>query len=524
MLNSMRSLSKSLVSKALMIFLVVSFGLWGVGDIVRNGGTASYAAKVGSDTISIGEFQHQVGVVARQLERMGMQGVDQSKIGLTVIRQLIQQKLTLLAMRDMGLFVNDTLASRTIADIPQFKDKDGKFSGKQFKATLANQQISEAMFVGQIKNDIAGKFLVDSLDMTDATPPASVMALEETIAGETRDAVLITIPSKDALDENNETALKEYYEKTKNVSYMNPEKRTLEYVVLTPADIDTLAEKAITPEMIADAKAGKPEMTDALARLKLKNEQRDSVVHNLSNTVEDELAAGHSIAEAFSKAGVKSELHTLNATAETAKTSDDDIVKTVAEQGFGLSQGEISGLISTKKGTMLMVAAKTITPAEPKPYSEVKADVKAHLGKQLAMDATSAKAREVKNALANEPNWQAVTNKFNLPTRMVSNLTRPAQGKPGAAGMPLPLQQAIFERHVGEAAGPMTLENGDLMIAVVTESHLPKIDPANVSAKASKAKNDAFASDINNRAYQSFTAKHKVTINPAAMSRGQAEE
>jgi len=76
-----------------------------------------------------------------------------------------------------------------------------------------------------------------------------------------------------------------------------------------------------------------------------------------------------------------------NATADMAKTSEDDVTKTVAQQGFGLSEGEISHLIASKKGTLLMVSAKKINAAAPKSFDEVKADVKAHLGKELAADA-----------------------------------------------------------------------------------------------------------------------------------------
>lgn len=524
MLNSMRKLSSGIISKLLMGLLVVSFAVWGVGDILRDSGP-SYAAKVGGDRISIGEFQQQHSMLSRQLERMGMSGVEPSKLSMTVIRQLIQQKLTLFAMHDMGLFVNDKLVGKTIATLPDFQGENGKFDAKRFQTTLANQRLNEQAFVDQIKRDIAGKFLADSLDMSDATLPASVLALEQTVSGETRDAVLITIPARDALDEANDTALKEYYEKNKETAYMNPEMRTLEYVTLAQGDIDALVDKAITPEILAQAKASKPNLEEKFLRLQLRSEQRDAAIRNLSNTVEDELAAGKTIAQAFDAAGLKSEPHTLgNVTADLAKISTDDVIKTAAEQGFGLSEGGISGLVSTPKGTLLMVAAKTVTSAAPKPYAEVKADVKSHLGKQLARDAAFAKARAVKEELAKEPNWQAVTEKFKLSNRMVSNVARPVDGKT-VNGIPASMQQALFERAIGEAAGPLTLENGDLLIGVPTQSHLPAINPANAANSKDAAKlTEKLVTDIQNRAYFSFTTKHKVEINPAVMKAGSPAE
>ena len=524
MLDSMRKLSSSFVSKLLMGLLVVSFGVWGVGDILRESGP-SYAAKVGGETVTLGEFQQQHQLISRQLERMGMSGVEPNKLNMTVIRQLIQQKLTLFAMHDMGLFVNDALVGKFIAAVPDFKGENGKFDKTRFAAALANQRVSEKVFISQIKRDLAGNFLTDSLEMKDAALPASVLALEETVSGETRDAVLITIPAEDALDEKNETALKEYYEKNKEVSYMNPETRTLEYVTLTAADVDALVDKSITPQMLADAKTAKPNLEEKFLRMQLRNEQHDFAVRNLSNTVEDELAAGKTIAEAFEKAGINAAPHTLaDATAELAKTSNDDVVKTVAEQGFGLSDGGISGLVTTPKGTLLMVAAKKINPAAPKPYAEVKEQVKAQLAKQLARDAAFAKAREVKEALGKEPNWQAVVDKFKLNTRIVSNLPRPVDGK-AVNGVPLAMQQALFEHKLGEAAGPSILENGDLVVGVPTHSYLPTITSANAAnAKDATKLTEKLVTDIQNRAYFSFTAKHPVKINPAVMQAGATAE
>ncbi|MFZ4541150.1 MAG: peptidylprolyl isomerase [Rickettsiales bacterium] len=353
MLNSMRTLSKSIVSKLLMLLLVISFGVWGVGDILRSNGPG-YAAKVGGETISRAEFEQQRALVKGQLETLGMNDIPASKLALTVIRQLIMQKLTLMAMQDMGLVVNDALVSKMIADIPEFKNKDGKFDAKLFKRMLDNNRMSEQGFIAQLKRDIAGRFLTDSLSMHDSPAPASVIALAATIDGETRDAVLLTVPTKGAAKESDEAALKAYYDANKQFSYMLPEARTLEYVVLADTEINELVGKSITKEMVDEKLKQSPEMNEGLARMKLSAEQREDVLHTLGNTIEDELAGGKNMGEAFAKAGISVIPRVItDATPALAKSSDDDVTRTVAEQGFGLSEGEISRLISTKKGTLL---------------------------------------------------------------------------------------------------------------------------------------------------------------------------
>jgi hypothetical protein len=320
--------------------------------------------------------------------------------------------------------------------------------------------------------------------------------------GETRDAVLLTVPAKASGGDADESTLKAFYEENKTASYMRPEQRTLEYVVLNKAEI----------ERLGSAKKGEESLT------------REEALHQFGNTVEDELAAGKTMGEAFAKAGIEAAPRTLtHATAELGKTSDDEVVKTVVEQGFGLGEGEISRLISTKTGTMLMVSAKKISLTEPKPFEEVRADVEARLSKQLIRDGAREKANTVKADLAKAPNWQAVAETHGLGTRAVSRIARPVDGKSTTDGVPLALQQAIFERKVGEVAGPLTLDNGDQLLALITQSRLPEKSAALASTKDASRMSDQLGQDVQGRAYESFSKAHKVTINPALMRQQAAE-
>ena len=428
MLNTMRDLSKSLVSKLLMLLLVVSFGIWGIGDIARNQGSG-YAIKVGHEKISIPEFQQQRSQMARQLEAVGIKDFPENQLIMSVIQKMVQEKLSLMAMRDMGLVVNEELIAKTIADMPDFKDKNGKFDAAAFKAAVSSRQLNEKALVSQIKRVVAGRFLTESLAMHDAVAPNSMLTLEAMVAGETRDAVIFTIAAADASGAANEEALKAYYEENKAIHYMLPERRTLEYVVLTQPEIDAFVDQSITEEMLAEAAKAKPDLAKPLLRMKLKTEQRDGILHTLGNSIEDELAAGKTMAEAFAKAGITATPRTLADATADQKTSADDVISNVVEQGFSLGEGEISRLIRSKKGTLLMVATKKIIAAEPQPYEAVKAEVKTRFAKQSMRDAAQAKAVKVKEALASAPNWQSVAEEQRLSSRAVSRITRPADGK-----------------------------------------------------------------------------------------------
>lgn len=523
MLDSMRALSKSFVSKLLMLFLVVSFAVWGVGDILRSNGP-SYAVKVGGETVGINEFQRHYSQLKRQLEETGFKDLKSSQIAMSTVRQLVQQQLNLQTMYDLGLYANEALLAKEVAKIPAFQDKKtGKFDSKTYKATLRAQNLPEKVFLNQLKKDVAAEFLANSLRLQDANVPASVQMLEAVGAGETRDAVLITIPARASEEAVSDDVLRQFYEQNKEALYLRPETRTLSYVALAPADIDALVDASITPEMVAQEKARTPKLTDALARLKLRDTQREEVLHNLGNVIEDEIAAGKKLQEALAKAGVNAAPKTLaGATKLAGQMSLDEVTRTVTEQGFGLGEGEISGLVSTKGGTSLLVSVTAIQPASPKAFEEVKADVKTRIIQQQARNEAQKKAVSIKTALATTPNWQDVINGHTLASRMVSNVPRPESGKQ-AANIPPSLQSAIFEREVGEAAGPLTLENGDQMLALITASHMPQMITAS-QLKPNQQTIDRLSGDVENRAYLSFSKKHPVEVNPAIMQSDTSEE
>lgn len=501
MLDYMRKLSSGIISKTLMLLLVLSFGLWGIGDILTERGP-SYAAKVGGENISISEFRNHAALVNRQLQSIGMDNSNKGTIELMVIRQLVQQKLSLLAMRDVGLFVSDGQLGKSISDLPQFQDASGKFSGTLFTSILKRENISEKIFLNDMKHEILGRFLSDSLSMDDSVLPTSILVLENISRGETRDVVLLTVAARTppAVSDADSRA---YYDENKEIVYLQPERRTLDYLTLTPEDLKGVADSAASGE---------------------------EAMHALSNRIEDELAAGMELDKALAKLGIISRLRTLTSVISSmAETANDDLTSTVITQGFSMSDGEISGLIRTKSGLHAIVMVKSITPAAPKPYDSVKNDVMQRLTRKLAREGARAKALTVKTALTKTPNWQSVAAKFALHGRVVSAVARPAaagdESTPASGNIPRALQEAIFEHNLGEVAGPLVQENGDQLIALVTASHLPDLRSDAVALEKTGAPTmKKLAQEIENRAYQSFAVRHTVKINPALRSASMPEQ
>lgn len=529
-MNTMRSFAGGVTAKLLMLLLIVSFGIWGVGDMTLGSGP-TYAAKVGSDRIGIIEFQKQRAMVAHRFEAMGIKNVDVSAIDASVLRQLIQQKLILLGLHDLGFYVNETLLGRTLRAEPAFQNPDGTFSAKRFRALLDAQHISETEVLAQLKGEASAKFLTASMDVSDVVPPAAVRSLAATTALETRDAWIVTIAPLAAPEKLEETALTEFYERNKSILYMEPENRVLEYVTFKPAQIDVLIDRAITDEMLQDAAKQQPNASKQELRDRLRNEQRERTLHDLQGTIDDSLAAGMKLDEALKKAGVDSTTHTLKAETTLAKTSKDDVVKTVAEQGFVLGEGETSGLMFSPQGVPVIVHVAAVQPAAAQAYEVVAADVRTRVNEQLRRDATRVRMQEVKDALGkmvadnNDPKdkqWQSVLQRFNLTAKRMNDLSRPVEEKPGMAanqdGISASLRRAIFEHGVGTIAGPLTLENGGQMIAIVTGIHHPDTAALAANDKQAKELAEQLNQTVQMRAFAAFGQRHPVVVNPQLLT------
>lgn len=511
MFHSMRRLGSGIFAKIMVVFIAAAFGLWGVGDVLRSGGPG-YAAKVGSDTISVAEFQRQKTLLDRQMQAMGVQGLDASKMEVAVLRQLIQQHLIRQETQDLGLRVNDALLAQTLRRQPQFLNKDGSFNSEAFKRSLDNLRISEAAFLAQLKDETAGRFLVSSLDMSDITPPAPVLALAATTAGETRDAILVTIPAHAPADKVTDAALKGYYEEHK-LLYLTAPTRTLEYVTFAPSEVNGWIDKIITTQKQGEGTA--PKITD-----EMRKDARDDAMRELTNGVEDALAGGSTLGGAMSKLGFKAQSHMLNnITPDSAKNREDAVEKSAIEQGLALGDGEISGVITTPGGTALMVAVKSTNAAMPKPYEDVASEVRTAFTQQLGRDEARAKAQDVKDALAKEATWQAALTKFELYGRPISNVPRAVEGKSAAYGMPIPMQEAIFERNVGQVAGPLNLPNGDQLLAIVTASHHPRPEQAKIDSATRDKLIESIGQDVEGAAYNDFARRRPIKINPQLLGR-----
>src|SRR5258706_15659256 len=161
MLRGLRTASSGWLGKTIMAgvvgFLVISFAIWGIGDIFRGFGRGAVAS-VGSTEISIEQFRtlftDRVQALGRQLrrpitpEQARAFGVDQQ-----VLSQWMQDAALDQRARKLRLGVSDAEGGRRITEDPAFPGASGQFDPTRFSGILRQIGYTQQSYLAQQRRE-----------------------------------------------------------------------------------------------------------------------------------------------------------------------------------------------------------------------------------------------------------------------------------------------------------------------------------------------------------------------------------
>jgi peptidyl-prolyl cis-trans isomerase D len=280
--NQFRKYARFIVLFVLFGMLIISFALWGVGDMLRMGGRSSEVAHVGGTHIPLygwvggapvyasevrDQFNRQLEAIQRQTGQRPEQ--DQAlRYGLHVraLEEVIQRTVLDYAIREFGLTVSDAEVQAAIARNPAFQGTGGSFDPLLYRNRLQQARISEAQFVADMRREIAASQLFGVV-RPDGLAPKSLRDDIFRLEGEKRTAETIYVPDSIIVEVPKPTAeqLNTYFDANKN-KFQIPEFRAFSYVMLTADDVQN--QVAVTADQLRqeyDARAaefGTPEKRD----------------------------------------------------------------------------------------------------------------------------------------------------------------------------------------------------------------------------------------------------------------------
>ena len=160
MLRGIHKATSTWIGKAVMGVimggLIISFAIWGIGDIFRGFGQNS-VAKIGGTEISIEQFRNYYTEKLQQLgQRMRRPISNDQARALGLDRQLLGQLVAETTLDEQAKQMRLGLADKDIADRitsdPAFRGVNGQFDRSRFEQIIRNAGFNEARFVAEQRN------------------------------------------------------------------------------------------------------------------------------------------------------------------------------------------------------------------------------------------------------------------------------------------------------------------------------------------------------------------------------------
>jgi peptidyl-prolyl cis-trans isomerase D len=378
----MRKAGQTLVGKiiATVFFgaLIVSFAIWGIGDIFRTT-PASAVAEVGSTTITVDQVRN---AYTNELQRLGRQfrtvispeqarafGLDQQ-----VVSNLVTEAVLAEQARQMGLSVSDQLVAASIMNNPTFKGADGQFNRALFDQALRNAGLSEAGFVQEQRSAMARLHLAEAV-AGDITVPAAARDALHRYTSERRAAsyLLLTPATAGDIPAPTRDQLQSFFNERKS-TFRAPEYRAVTVMAL---DAAALAK----PDAVSEADA---RQAYEQQKAKYGTPERRTIQQITFPSQADADAAAAKIKEGTTFEAVASERNVSPQDLELGTfTKTEMLDQAVADAAFALEQGAVSAPVAGRFGPVL-VRVTQIQPEAVRPFEEVAAELRQEVAQERA--------------------------------------------------------------------------------------------------------------------------------------------
>ena len=476
MLESIRAASQGLVGRAIMTVLlgliVVSFAVWGIGDVFRGFGTNKVAA-VGRTTITPDEFRNAYLTAMQRYQRqmkVPLTNAQAHAIGLDgqTLARLIAQTALDVDARSLGLAISDELIAEALRNDPSLKDASGAFSRDRFDQALRDMGLSERGFVAEQRKTYLRQQIVGALADGLIAPKALVEQLARFDA-QSRNIDYVVLPTAAAGDIAPPTpdALQSFFNDRKS-SYMAPEYRAINVLAVTPAALAKPGEVADDEaralyEKVKELRFGAPEKRK-LQQIVFANaaEADDALAKIRGGASFEDIAKAHNLTDKDTDLG------------DVARTGVFD--KAVGDAAFALPAAGVSDVVKSQFGPAI-VRVTQITPASVKPYDEVAARLKSEIAVDRAAGDALSLHDKIEDARVSGKSLSEAGKSFGLATKEIPAIDADGLDKSGAAVEGLDdkadLLRAAFASDVGVDDPPLATKDRGFVWFEVT-----KVEPA----------------------------------------------
>jgi len=445
MLDTLRTHSKHWIIKILFVLLILSFGVWGIGDVVRLRAASQPAITVGNAEIGARQVYEEFRQQAQKLVNM-----SKGKITMDQLRQMgvldsaIDKMVSTTLLEQEAKRLKLTVSNQTLLDMiyqePAFKNADGKFDKNLYQMALSRAGLNEPMFLAEESSSLLRNGLLDAVEGGLVIPNAAVEVMFRH-AYEQRVAEIVTFPPEKMTDPGkpDDAVLKTFYESHK-AEFMAPELRSGLAIVLRPEDYSG----DLKPSEEDIAKAYEARQSEFI-----KPDLRSVAIATFADeakakTVAEAVRAGKDFAAEAKAAGSEA----IDMGAVEPKTIP---VPELAKPVFALTAPGIVGPTQSALGWHL-AKVTNFQAGKSKPLAEVHDLIARDLVKNEALTRLFPASTELEDTLGSGASLEEAASSKNLKLIKISNVDMDGNGPDGKpAGTPVPATviAALFQASKG---------------------------------------------------------------------------
>ncbi len=474
MLRGLRKASSNWLGKVVMAavvgFLVLSFAIWGIGDIFRGFGRST-VAKIGKTEITIEQFRTLYNDKLQQFSRQLGRPIstDQARaMGLDriVISQLISDVALDERARALGLNVSDAEVVQRITTDPAFLGPNGQFDRFRFEQIIRQAGYTEARFIAEQRRQMLRRQLATTIVSGSVVSKAMIEAANR-YQNEQRSIEYLLVDRSLAGEVPSPTpeVLAKYFDERK-VLFRAPEYRKLLILALLPAEQAPWIE-------ISDADVKEAYESRRSRYVTPERRHIQQIVfanENDAKAAAERIAKGTPFAEIAKERGLTEKDIDLGMLTKAAV-----IDRAVADAAFALKVGEVSAPVQGRFGTALVQVLK-IEPEQVRPLEEVAGELKKELSLERAKADTLKLYDKIEDARTDGKSLAEIAETLKLTLRTVEAIDRSGRapsGMPIAVPDPQRLLPAAFSTEVGTERDPLQFEGGYVWfeVAGITPSH-----------------------------------------------------
>ncbi|MGO4571712.1 SurA N-terminal domain-containing protein [Microvirga sp. 2TAF3] len=393
MLRGLRNAGQSLVGKVIIaIFfglLILSFAIWGIGDIFRTM-PPSTVAHVGKTDISVEAMRTAYN---NELQRLGRQfrtvispeqarafGIDQQ-----VLSNLVNEAIMTEEAKKLGLSVSDQLVASSILEDPALRGADGQFNRALFDQMLRNASMSEAGFVREQRNAMTRIHLAEAIAGGLTVPNAAREALNRYTSERRAASYFVLTPAMAGeVPAPTNDQLQSFFNERRG-AFQAPEYRALSALALDAA-------AAAKPESVSDADARQRYEQE---KAKFGTPERRTIQQIAFPSQEEAEAAFNKIKEGATFEAVAEERNISPQDLELGTfTKSEMLDPAVADAAFSIAEGTTSGPVAGRFGPVLVRVTK-IEPESVRPFEDVAGDIR----KEIALANAKTQIEQIHDAI-----------------------------------------------------------------------------------------------------------------------------